>query len=286
MFSRHGLDVPLDQIAKEAGVGNATLYRNFPTREALVAEVFADAGAGLAAAGQEALAAEDAWTGLERYFERIFELVAADRGINDLVTRAIPTVPGMTEISRGRRHRRRRLIARAQAEVHAVRRGHHGPALPARLVCRALPPPPPSCAHFWRRYLALLLDGFRAEDYLLPVPPAARQATGMSPTCGRRRRREAELPGASWASGTRTGAPGAASEPRQLAGCRGRRAALLGRGAVWVRRRALEKAVRSSGKAGWPMTSTGCGTLVATRAGSWSVSADPTAGGRGGARDA
>ncbi|WP_243437759.1 helix-turn-helix domain-containing protein [Streptomyces sp. FH025] len=94
MFSRHGLDVPLDQIAKEAGVGNATLYRHFPTREALIAEVFADAGAGLAGAGEEALAAEDAWTGLERYFGRIFELVAADRGINDLVTQAIPAIPG------------------------------------------------------------------------------------------------------------------------------------------------------------------------------------------------
>ncbi|ARF82135.1 TetR/AcrR family transcriptional regulator [Kitasatospora aureofaciens] len=177
MFSRHGLDVPLDQIAKEAGVGNATLYRNFPTREALVAEVFADAGAGLAAAGQEALAAEDAWTGLERYFERIFELVAADRGINDLVTRAIPTVPGMTEISRGHAATVGALIARAQ-EQGSMRRDVVTMDLLFLLgpLCRALPAATELRPDLWRRYLALLLDGFRARaTHPLPVPPVGEE---------------------------------------------------------------------------------------------------------------
>ncbi|MEU6968668.1 helix-turn-helix domain-containing protein [Kitasatospora aureofaciens] len=177
MFSRHGLDVPLDQIAKEAGVGNATLYRNFPTREALVAEVFADAGAGLAAAGQEALAAEDAWTGLERYFERIFELVAADRGINDLATRAIPTVPGMTEISRGHAATVGALIARAQ-EQGSMRRDVVTMDLLFLLgpLCRALPAATELRPDLWRRYLALLLDGFRARaTHPLPVPPVGEE---------------------------------------------------------------------------------------------------------------
>jgi AcrR family transcriptional regulator len=35
-FSQDGPDVPLDAIAKDAGVGIGTLYRHFPTREALV----------------------------------------------------------------------------------------------------------------------------------------------------------------------------------------------------------------------------------------------------------
>jgi AcrR family transcriptional regulator len=35
-FSQDGPDVPLDAIAREAGVGIGTLYRHFPTREALV----------------------------------------------------------------------------------------------------------------------------------------------------------------------------------------------------------------------------------------------------------
>ncbi|MFJ7246973.1 TetR/AcrR family transcriptional regulator [Kitasatospora sp. NPDC098652] len=173
MFSRHGLDVPLDQIAKEAGVGNATLYRHFPTREALIAEVFADAGAGLAEAGREALAAEDAWTGLEGYFERIFALVAADRGINDLVTQAIPVIPGMIEISRGHAATVGTLIARAQ-EQGTMRRDVVAMDLLFLLgpLCRALPAATELRPDLWRRFLALLLDGFRARAaHPLPVPP-------------------------------------------------------------------------------------------------------------------
>ncbi|MEU4117227.1 helix-turn-helix domain-containing protein [Kitasatospora sp. NPDC028055] len=173
MFSRHGLDVPLDQIAKEAGVGNATLYRHFPTREALIAEVFADAGAGLAEAGREALAAEDAWTGLEGYFERIFALVAADRGINDLVTQAIPVIPGMIEISRGHAATVGTLIARAQ-EQGTMRRDVVTMDLLFLLgpLCRALPAATELRPDLWRRFLALLLDGFRARAaHPLPVPP-------------------------------------------------------------------------------------------------------------------
>ncbi|MGM7445304.1 TetR/AcrR family transcriptional regulator, partial [Streptomyces tunisiensis] len=40
VFSTEGLTTHMDRIAKEAGVGSATLYRNFPTREALVEAVY------------------------------------------------------------------------------------------------------------------------------------------------------------------------------------------------------------------------------------------------------
>ncbi|GAA2574422.1 MULTISPECIES: TetR/AcrR family transcriptional regulator [Streptomyces] len=36
VFSEEGLDAHLERVAKEAGVGSGTLYRNFPTREALI----------------------------------------------------------------------------------------------------------------------------------------------------------------------------------------------------------------------------------------------------------
>ncbi|MEU4171044.1 TetR/AcrR family transcriptional regulator [Streptomyces sp. NPDC026665] len=39
MFVEFGADVPFDEIARRAGVGNATVYRNFPDRDALAREV-------------------------------------------------------------------------------------------------------------------------------------------------------------------------------------------------------------------------------------------------------
>ena len=39
-FGEHGPEAPLDDIAKRAGVGAGTLYRHFPTREALIEAVY------------------------------------------------------------------------------------------------------------------------------------------------------------------------------------------------------------------------------------------------------
>jgi AcrR family transcriptional regulator len=41
IFDEQGVDAPLDDVARRAGVGNATLYRHFPTRRDLVVEVYA-----------------------------------------------------------------------------------------------------------------------------------------------------------------------------------------------------------------------------------------------------
>lgn len=51
LFAEQGLDVPLDEVARRAGVGNATLYRNFPTRADLIVAVYAEEVAELCAQG-------------------------------------------------------------------------------------------------------------------------------------------------------------------------------------------------------------------------------------------
>ncbi|GGR58246.1 AcrR family transcriptional regulator [Nocardioides luteus] len=40
VFKERGLDAPLDEVARRAGVGPGTLYRHFPTREALHEAIF------------------------------------------------------------------------------------------------------------------------------------------------------------------------------------------------------------------------------------------------------
>ncbi|MFI7501278.1 TetR/AcrR family transcriptional regulator [Streptomyces sp. NPDC049687] len=68
MFTELGPDVPLDDIARRAGVGNATVYRHFPDRDALVREVVCSTLDRTVQAGQAALAeSEDALAALERF---------------------------------------------------------------------------------------------------------------------------------------------------------------------------------------------------------------------------
>jgi AcrR family transcriptional regulator len=49
-FTRHGAEASLDEIAKQAGVGAGTLYRHFPTRDALIEAVYRNEVEKLAAA--------------------------------------------------------------------------------------------------------------------------------------------------------------------------------------------------------------------------------------------
>ncbi|MGW3283484.1 TetR/AcrR family transcriptional regulator [Streptomyces sp. NPDC001002] len=68
MFTEFGPDVPLDEIARRAGVGNATVYRNFPDRDALVREVVCSVMDRTTEAAEVALAENgDAFGALERF---------------------------------------------------------------------------------------------------------------------------------------------------------------------------------------------------------------------------
>ena len=90
-FAERGLDVPLEDVAGRAGVGIATLYRRFPSRDDLIAACFERRLAEYASAAQEALEASDAWAGFCAYVERICAMQAADRGLKDVLTRTFPT---------------------------------------------------------------------------------------------------------------------------------------------------------------------------------------------------
>ncbi|HEV2634098.1 MAG TPA: helix-turn-helix domain-containing protein [Actinocrinis sp.] len=71
VFAAEGLAVPLDEIARRAGVGAGTVYRHFPTKEALFEAVVVDRLEALAADGQARLAAPDPGPAFFEYFTRL-----------------------------------------------------------------------------------------------------------------------------------------------------------------------------------------------------------------------
>lgn len=98
VFAEDGLDAPLDEIAKRAGTGNATLYRRFPTRADLVAAVFAEQMAAHVEAVEAALAADDPWNGFASYIRAVAAMQARDRGIADLVTMDLSSAPEIEQL--------------------------------------------------------------------------------------------------------------------------------------------------------------------------------------------
>ncbi|MCX4673377.1 TetR/AcrR family transcriptional regulator [Streptomyces sp. NBC_01381] len=181
VFTELGLEAPLDVIARRAGVGNATLYRNFPTREALIDAVFHDVLTDTMAAGEQARAAADAWSALNGYLQAVFVTLAADRGTNDLMTTHLRGVEALEAVHAHNRQTVDVLLSRGreQGTVRAdvttedvlfslAALGRAIPALTAATTPEA-----------WRRPLALFLDGLHASPATPPLPGSALTAAQL-----------------------------------------------------------------------------------------------------------
>lgn len=81
IFATHGFAVALDVVAKEAGVGRATLYRNFPSREDLALAVFAE---NVARLGDQSKALEGAPGACATFLEALAQDAAAHAGLGEL----------------------------------------------------------------------------------------------------------------------------------------------------------------------------------------------------------
>lgn len=164
VFAEQGLDAPLEHVAKRAGVGIATLYRNFPTRAALLDVVLAETVAAHRDIVRRALAQPDPWLGLTGYLTEICELAStADRSAGQTMAVAgIRVYEQLTELVF-----RAQLAGQLRADV-----------APTDLLCltvgigRIIEVTESVDAGAWRRQLALALDGLRAEAaHPLPHPP-------------------------------------------------------------------------------------------------------------------
>jgi AcrR family transcriptional regulator len=74
-------ELRLNAIAKAAGVGQGTLYRHFPTREHLLAEVYRHDVDELVAAAPALLADHDPVEALARWFDRVADYARVKRGV-------------------------------------------------------------------------------------------------------------------------------------------------------------------------------------------------------------
>ncbi|ASO18085.1 AcrR family transcriptional regulator [Actinoalloteichus hoggarensis] len=86
LFAEQGVHAPLDAVATRAGVGPGTLYRHFPTRQALVEEVFRDRIESLSALAGELLDAPSPGTALRTWLSRVL----ADAGVVESMAATAP----------------------------------------------------------------------------------------------------------------------------------------------------------------------------------------------------
>lgn len=150
-FAERGPDVSVDEIARRAGVGHATVFRRFPTKDALIRAVVHERLEQLAELARAALASDDAGAAFTEFVWAAMELHARDRGLYECLDRCVKE-----EKSREIEALTKRIIVRAQ-KAGTVRRDISASDVPAMLgaVLAAAP------ADQWRRHVEVVLDGLR-----------------------------------------------------------------------------------------------------------------------------
>ncbi|MFF0493378.1 TetR/AcrR family transcriptional regulator [Nocardia sp. NPDC004068] len=175
LFAERGLDVTLDDVAEAAKVGVGTVYRRFANKRELIEEVFDRHVAEMAEATERCNRVPDPWLGLVELFEWACQHMAGNRGFGEVMLE----LPDAKERFASVRCRIKPALEELMARAHAA-----GVLRPGITVADffAMVNMVESMAAFarpinpntWRRYMAIVLDGVRADGVPrleLTVPP-------------------------------------------------------------------------------------------------------------------
>ena len=158
-FAELGPDVTIDEIARRAGVGHGTVFRRFPTKDALRAAVIRARLDELLARANELLEEPDAGAALQEFVWHVAGYCRRDRALFE----GIEKCGGFADVTDAKQELHEtvnRLIRRAQ-RAGAVRRG-----LDARDIGALVGAAIQASMHAerddaWRRYVQVVLDGLR-----------------------------------------------------------------------------------------------------------------------------
>jgi AcrR family transcriptional regulator len=160
LFAERGCDVSVDEIARHAGVGHATVFRRFPTKDALISAVVSKQIRELTAFVEAALAEEDAGEAFRAFVWHAGEMHARDRGLHEGFNRCV-AVADVAEAKAELNALIDQLIERAQ-QAGALRRDVSAEDV-STLVSTAIRGAYGSAEpELWRRYVAVVLDGLAA----------------------------------------------------------------------------------------------------------------------------
>jgi AcrR family transcriptional regulator len=160
-FAADGLDAQMDDIAARADVGVGTVYRHFPTKEALIEAVAAAGYAETCDIARQALEQDDAWEAFSDFMWRGARLHRDDRAQCEIST----TRPDVTRRVAGDKRELLALVGRL------IDRGQRAGVIRADLSADDMPmiwctlgaAQQHSGDERWERYLQVVLDGLRAR---------------------------------------------------------------------------------------------------------------------------
>jgi AcrR family transcriptional regulator len=161
LFTANGVEYPLEDIAREAGVGIGTLYRHFPTRSALIEAVYRREVAQLCDSVDPLLRTLSPVDALDAWMHNFVDYVATKRGLSAALREMMGAQPDLFNETR-----QNITTAATRVLAAAVESGQIRPVLDAddliralSSICMATDPEQPERAV---RLVEVLLAGMRA----------------------------------------------------------------------------------------------------------------------------
>lgn len=163
-----GTPLQLNDVARIASVGVATVYRHFPTPEALLETIAAPGLETLAAHAERALSSGDAWAPLRDFLMAATDALITDASMSPVFAAPVDALPRTTELKQRLTALFGRLLDRAHAAGAADRGVTRADMMPLMcgVVYAATVHPVATAeerAAVARRYLAVLLEGLRTR---------------------------------------------------------------------------------------------------------------------------
>ncbi|HEV7459289.1 MAG TPA: TetR/AcrR family transcriptional regulator [Solirubrobacteraceae bacterium] len=170
-FSADGLQAQMDEIAGRAKVGVGTVYRHFPTKDALIEALADEYFAHQAEAARAALEVEDPWEAFSGYVRQASEILGDNRALAEVI-RDRPGMMGDAALRAAEElgffDTLSVLIDRAQ-EAGALRQDFRLEDIPLIMCALGSLQTTHGAYSSWRRSRAIILDGLRAPGYE-PLP--------------------------------------------------------------------------------------------------------------------
>jgi AcrR family transcriptional regulator len=160
-FSQDGPDATLDSIAKDAGVGIGTLYRHFPTRDALIEAAYRNELARLCDAAPELLRSLPPDQATRTWMDRFVDYMTTKRGMAEALRAVIASGGNPYAHSRDRMTTAVTALLEAGAAAGSVRSDVAAADVLASLSGVSLAAGEPGQRDQARRLLDLLMDGLR-----------------------------------------------------------------------------------------------------------------------------
>ena len=161
-FAESGADAQIDDVARHAGVGVGTVYRHFPTKQALLTELVRQTFRLFTEWAREALeAGGEPFALIEGLLRRIAETAAGDVGVQY----ALASSAAQAARSEARAEQDELIAVIAELVERARRAGTIRPGIEATdiamLICGVVSAMGPRPGFDWRRHLDLVIDALR-----------------------------------------------------------------------------------------------------------------------------